>query len=124
MKSVCIVLKKIVTPHDGGECAVMDAFQLCGYSFAEIRYFSQANEKKFREELILLKEDCDNILLLADKTALPIVRGYLSGIFAESTQTIAFANAGIFTDKNCSLFLLSSDETETGTGFVKNAKFS
>lgn len=121
MKNVCIVLKKNVTPRDGGENAVLDAFYLCGYSFEEIRFLSQANEKKLREYLSVLKMDTDNILLLADRTALPIAKGYLSGIFAENTQVVGFGNAGIFTDKNCSLFLLSSDESETGVGFVKNA---
>lgn len=121
MKNVCIVLKKNVTPHDGGESAVLDAFYLCGYPFEEIRFLSQANEKKVRENLVGLKADCDNILLLADRTALPIVKGYLTGIFVENAQMISFANAGVFMDKKCSLFLLSADGSETGVGFVKNA---
>lgn len=121
MKNVCMVLKKNVTVRDGGEAAVLDAFYLCGYAFEEIHILSQANEKKIKEDLTLLKAACDNILLLADRTALPIVGGYLSGIFAENTQVAAFANAAIFTDKKCSLFMLSNDEGETGVGFVKNA---
>ena len=121
MKNVCIVLKKNVTARDGGECAVLDAFNLCGYPFEEIRFLSQVNEKRIKEDLTSLKGSCDNILLLADRTALPIVRGYLSGIFADGTQVISFANAGVFEDNKCSLFLLSCDDGETGAGFVKNA---
>ena len=120
MKNVCIVLKKNVTMREGGECAVLDAFYLCGYSFEEICILPQANEKRIREEVSKFKSDCDNLLLLADRAALPVVRGYLSGIFADSSQQINFVNAGIFADKKCSLFLLSSDESETGVGFVKN----
>ena len=121
MKNICIVLKKNVTVHDGGESAVIDAFYLCGYPFEEIRLLSQANEKKIREVISALKSEYENILLLADKTALPIVKGYLAGVFAENAQVIAFGNAGVYAEKKCSLFLLSSDNGETGVAFVKNA---
>lgn len=119
MKNVCIVLKKKISSRDGGESAVLDAFYLCGYAFEEIRILPQADEKKLSVALTLLKEDCDNILLLADKTALPIVKGYLAPIFSGATQSNEFGNAGIYTQKKCSLFLLSADESETGVGFVQ-----
>ena len=78
MKNVCIVLKKNVTSRDSGECAVIDAFNLCGYPFEEIRFLLQANEKKLKEDLNLLKTACDNIVLLAERAALPIVKEYIS----------------------------------------------
>lgn len=121
MRNVCIVLKKNVTSRDGGESAVLDAFYLCGYAFEEIRFLLQADEKKIKEDLQLLKSKFDNILVLADRAALPIVKGYFSDVFPENTQVVTFANAGIFTTQKCSLFLLSSDSGETGAGFVGNA---
>ena len=119
MKNVCVVLKKKVSAREGGENAVLDAFYLCGYSFEEIRILPQSDDKKLCAALSALKEECDNILLLADRTALPIVKGYLAAIFSGSTPTNEYASAGIYTYKQCSLFLLSADEGETGAGFVK-----
>lgn len=121
MKNVGIVVKKKITLRNGGENAVLDAFYLCGYAFEEIRILSLTDDKNLRNALTALKEDCDNLLLLADKTALPIMKGYLAEIFAENTQTAGFGNAGIYTDNKCTLFLLSTDGSETGVGFVKNA---
>ena len=120
MKNVCVVLKKNVTTRNGGECEVIDAFNLCGYPFEEIRFLLQANEKKFKQDITDLKENSDNILVLADRTALPIVKGYLLGVFSENAQVVSFANATIYEDKKCSLFLLSSDGSETGLRFVEN----
>ncbi len=121
MKNVCIVLKKKISLREGGENAVLDAFYLCGYSFEEIRILPQSNDKKLCAALSSLKEDCDNILLLADKTMLPIVKGYLAAIFIDSAQTNEFGGAGIYAQKKCTLFLLSADESETGIGFVQTA---
>ena len=121
MKNVCIVLKKNVTSCDAGEYAVIDAFNRCGYPFEEVRFLLQANDKKVNETLGLLKAECDNIVLLADRTALPIVKGYVLASFLGSTQVLDFLNAGIYSDKKCSLFLLSADSGDTGSEFVDNA---
>ena len=121
MKNVCVILKKKISAREGGENAVLDAFYLCGYSFEEIRILPQADEKKLSTTLASLKVDCDNILLLADKTALPIVKGYLAAIFSDVSSMGEYGNAGIYTQKQCSLFLLSADESETGVGFIKTS---
>ena len=118
MKNVCIVLKKEVSASAGGECAVLDAFYLCGYSFEEIRILPQSDEGKLRAALLSLKESCDNILLLADKAVLPIVKGHLSAIFNGAAQVNVLAAAGVYTEKECSVFLLSADESEMGVDFV------
>ena len=119
MKNACVILKKKVSAREGGENAVLDAFYLCGYSFEEIRILPQSNEKKLRLALTTLWADCDNILLLADKMALPIVKGCLTAIFSGIAPTNEFSNACVYTQKEGSLFLLSADESETGVGFVK-----
>ncbi len=120
MKNVCIVVKQKVNAQSGGELAVLDAFNLSGYAFEEIRMLSQANGEGIASAVASLKEDFDNVLILAEKTALPLIKSYCSGVFAERSIVASFAAAGIFADKKCSLFLLSADDTETGVGFVKN----
>ena len=119
MKNVCIVLKKKILAGGGDESAVLNAFNLYGYSFEEIRILPQSDEKKLRSTLVSLKESCDNILLLVDKTALPVVKGYLATMFMGAAQMNEFANACVYTEKACSLFLLSADGSETGVGFVE-----
>lgn len=121
MKNVCIVLKKKISAREGGESALLDAFYLCGYSFEEIRILPQTDDQKLCRALNALKVDCDNILLLADKTALPIVKGYLAAVFSDAAQGNEFSGAGIYTHQQCTLFLLSADDSETGVGFVKTA---
>ncbi len=121
MKSVCIVLKKRVSGELDGENAVLRTFHLRGYSFEELRVLPQSDEKKLVTTLTALRAETENILLLADKSALPIVRESIFKCFSENTLLGSFGNACIVNDKKCSLFLLSSDETETGAGYVQNA---
>ncbi len=120
MKNVCIVVKKRITAECGGENLPISALQRSGYAFEEIRVLPQADEKKIQTTLVEVKKEYENILLLVDKTALPIVREYLSVGFPAATQVTAFGSAGIYTDKQATLLFLSSDETETGLGFVEN----
>ncbi len=121
MKNACIVLRKSVnaTPERGVN-AVLDELFLGGYGLDEIRFLSQSDEQKVLRALSALKAEHENIFVLADKTALPIVRKYLSAE-EEGVQPYAdFANATIYDEKNTSVFLCSADETETGTQYIKN----
>jgi len=120
MKNVCVVIKRKVNAQSGGELAVLDAFNLSGYAFEEIRILSQANGEAIASAVTSLKGEFDNILLIAEKSSLPLIRSYCSGVFADSCLTASFAGAGIYTEKKCSLFVLSADATETGVGYVKN----
>lgn len=120
MKNACIILRKKVTASDVGASQVLDAFFLAGYAFEEARIILQDDAKRVQESVIELKKCAENILLLADKTALPIAKRYISDAFPENTIQNSFGSAGIYFDKNCSLMLLSADETETGVGFVQN----
>ncbi len=121
MKNVCIVVKKKISLENGGEIAVLNAFSLCGYAFDEVRILPQGDGAKLRVALTALKGEYENILLLCDRGALPVVRDVAVTVFPENTQISDFGNAGIFTDKSVSLFLLSADKSETGTGFAENA---
>ncbi len=120
MKNLCIVVKKRITSENSGESAVIRTFSLGGYDFDELRILPQANLESLRIALTAAKEEFENLLLLADKSALPIIKDVVTGIFTQNTQN-NFVGAGIYTDKKHSLFLLSADETETGVGFVNNA---
>ena len=121
MKNACIILKKKVTASDAGASAVLDAFFMRGYPFDEIRILMQENEQRARECIAELKKEAEIVLLLADKTALPIAKRYSSEAFPESSMQNSFGAAGIYYDQNRTLLLLSADETETGVGYVKNA---
>ena len=105
---------------DANAARVLDAFFLAGYAFDEARILLQDDAKHIQESVAELKKCADNILLLADKTALPIAKRYIAESFPESALQNSFGAAGVYFDGNCSLMLLSSDETETGVGFVQN----
>ena len=89
MKNACVVLRKTVnaTPDDGMN-AVLDELFLGGYSLAEIRFLSQMDETRVKEGLNSLSGEYENIFLLADKTALPIIRGYLSETLASAQMIV------------------------------------
>ena len=120
MKNACIILQKKVTANDGDSSAVLDAFFLGGYAFDEIRIVLQDNERRAKESIADLKQNAENILLLADKTALPIVKHYLCDTFPETMLQNSFGSAGVYCDGNRILMLLSADLSETGVGYVKN----
>ena len=120
MKNVCIIVKDEVSVRNGGEVAVLDAFYLSGYAFKEIRILSQADKETLASAVLSLKAEYENILILAEKSVLPMIRSYFSASFGNTTMVTNFGVAGIFADKRCSLFLLSADNSETGVGFVKN----
>lgn len=121
MKNVCIILTKKVTTCDANASAVSDAFIMGGYPFDEIRILPQENEQRIRETVAALKKEADLVLLLSDKTALPLAKRYISDCFSEDSIQNSFGAAGIYCDQNTILLLLSADETETGVGYVKNA---
>ncbi len=121
MKNICIVVKKWVTAESGDETAVLNMFALYGYSFDEIRILSQSEDKRLRTTLVVAKEEFENILLLCDKSAMPIIKDHLVGTFEEGNKVGGFGNAAIYQEKSRSLFFLSADATETGAEFVKNA---
>lgn len=122
MKNACVVLRKIVNAApDGGLSAVLDELSLGGYSFEELRFLPQTEEAKVKDALLSMQKEYENIILLADKSALPIVKTYLSESFPQAKIYAAFGNAAIYDEERTTIFLLSRDKTETGVGYVKNA---
>lgn len=121
MKNVCLLLQKTINIGDKAAASVLHAFSINGYEFDEVRCLPQGEETHVRQTLAELKKDVDVILLLADKTALPVTKRYIAEEFPSDGMKGSFGDAGIYTDKKCTLFLLSSDKTETGTEYVNNA---
>ena len=122
MKNACIVLKKSVNAApDAGVNAVLDELFLGGYALDEIRFLPQSDEKKVIHALTALKTEYDNIFVLVEKTTLPVAKSYLS-TEGQSAQAYAeFANAVVYDGKKSSLLLCSTDQTETGTQYIRNA---
>lgn len=120
MHNACIVLQKKINPSDRGVNAVLGTFSASGYSLSEVRFLLQSDAQSVKQALKTLKESADTIVLLADKMALPIAKGYFAEYFNDNTAQNIFGSAGVYRDKKTSLFLLSADETETGVGYVKN----
>ncbi len=120
MKNVCVVLRKKVALTDVGTSAVLDAFFLSGYTFDEIRVLPQENEEQVRGCISDLKKQAETILLLTDKTALPVAKRYVSDAFPENSLANSFGAASVYHDENSTLLLLSSDESDTGVAFAKN----
>ncbi len=121
MKSACIVLQKKICLNDESVARILDLFSLNGYPLKEVCLLPQESEEKVKESIIRLKKSVQNLVFIADKTALPIAKRYISFEFPDNCMQNAYDTAAIYQVENCTLLLLSADETETGIGFVKNA---
>ncbi len=120
MNNVCIVLQKNINPSDSGVAAVLGAFSANGYAFSDVQFLLQSDENSVKESVQKRKNSADFLLLLADKTALPIVKGYIAEYYNDNFAQNIFGGAGIYKAQKSTLFLLSADNTETGAGYVKN----
>ncbi len=113
MTNACIVIRKEISLEEGGETLLLNAFAFNGYPLEEIRILP-LEEKKLRAALAQMQEE--NILLLADKFALPSLGALVASL--EGTNCVReYAGAGIYEGQNGAIFLLSADDTETGRGF-------
>ncbi|MBQ3020066.1 MAG: CinA family protein [Clostridia bacterium] len=121
MKNACVVLRKRMIAGNVGENAVLQAFSARGYTFSEMYVFDYLNETKIRETLSCLQKSMENVLLLADKSVLSIARNYISEVYPNVFPQGEMVTAGIFGNQKHNLFLLSADDTETGTMYAKQA---
>ncbi len=121
MKNVCVVFKK---QDNGlftvGETSVIKAFNAFGFLFDEIRFLYSPDEKKLCNAVNKLKDEYENILFLTARTDLLFVKTLLSSIFEGKTFQGTTNGAGIYGEKNKTLFLLSADTLDTGTGYAEN----
>ena len=119
MRNACIILRKKVGVSEDGASAVLDVFHLGGYAFDEIRIVLQSDENRARAAILEMKKEFDNVLLLADKTALTVAKRYIDGAFSANCVQNSFGEAAIYSEKNKTLFLLSADITDTGAQYVE-----
>ncbi len=120
MKNVCVVVKNSVTATTEGDYAPIKVFSRCGYPVEEIRILPIENVDGLRKSVAALSKEYDVLLLVAEKGGLPALRILLQS--TENTSLLAeYGGAGIYKIENATLFLLSADETATGTGFVESA---
>ncbi len=118
MKNTCILMKKKITVEDGGEGSILEGFSRCGYPFEEIRILPSA-EKTLRS-LLMGEQEEGNLLLLAEKPALPALREIVRAI--EGVACVSeYAGAGIYERGKKSIFLLSVGEEKTGKGYFEGA---
>lgn len=119
MKNVCIVLQKKLNVHDLGLASIFDAFSLNGYDFEEICLLQQTEELRVKQTIRQIKSEAQTLVVVADKTALLIAKRYIAEAFPEGSLQNSYDNAAIYQDKTCSLVLISADDSETGSAFVK-----
>ena len=121
MKCACIVLQKRIGAENQALYSVLKTLGVNGFPMQELRMLPQNDEQCVCSAIKGLKGETDYLFLLCDKTALPIAKRYLTGIYEESALRGDFGGACIYEEnKNC-LFLFSADETDTGKGYVLNA---
>lgn len=122
MKNVGIVVRNNVTAtFDLGLNAVLETLFLGGYTFEELRFLNYANEKGWISAIRALQADCDNLFLIAEKRCLTRIKQALLGAFPNGQACSDFGGALIYVINTLSVYLLSSDETETGVGYIQNA---
>lgn len=120
MKNACIVLRNCKDGLSATDfLSVTDEFLVGGYSFDEVRFLTQTDDRPVREAIKTLRPQFDNILLLVDKNLLSAGRKLCDelelGNFFQGTAS----GAGLYADGEKTLFLLSSDRTESGVGYAK-----
>ena len=121
MKNACIVIGNGRVEYANDETnAVLNAFKEYGYSVDEIRYLINATEQKLRSCVSAWKDEYDNLFVIAEKSNLFTVKNALSGIFQEQTFQGDAVGAGIFGEREKTLFLLASDSVEWGVHYAKN----
>ena len=121
MKNACLLLRKKVTADDASAAVVLDAFFLGGYAFDEVRILQSDDVNGAKKAVAELKTTSDIILIITDKMALSQVKRVFLDVFPENSRQNVFGEAGIYSDGNKMLMLLSADGTETGVGYVNNA---
>lgn len=120
MRNACIILRKSkYLFSDSGNYALMDAFISAGYAFDELRAYSISDIDKIKNGFLQLRAEHENIMLCCDKAELPAMKDVLSNIFDGGVLQSSYNGADIFDDKKTSVFLLSADESDTGTQYAK-----
>ncbi len=118
MKNALLVWKNDNnSSFERGIQAVSDAFRMGGYLFDELRVLMDGDEKKLLSSVQDLQGTYENVVVVTD--ALLYVKTTLSVLIGEERFQGAVSGAGIFTQKEKSVFLLSATSAEWGKGYVQ-----
>ncbi len=112
-------MKNSITAALDGEREVFNVFSRHGYTFEEIRILSQEGAEKLRVTLFSLAKEYTSLLLLTERSALPILQAFLQALTGVS-RIAEFTGAGVYTLEKTTLFLLSADNSATGAGYVES----
>lgn len=121
MKCACVVLSNRINTDSAGIRTVIDAFSTNGFAFEEIRVIDEGDEARVKASVSALKEEFDVLLMLCRKSFLAKAKAYLLGIFEETALRGNFGGACIYETQNTTLFLLSTDTSQTGKEYALNA---
>ena len=121
MKNTAIIIKdNVSSTFDKGVDTLLNALFLGGYTLEELRFLSFNQPQKWVDGIKSLK-DCDNVFIVAEKRYLAGVKQVLLTAFSGGQTYSEFGGAMIYGVDMLCLHLLSSDTTETGTGYIQNA---
>lgn len=120
MKNACIVLNNSKNACDKAYSLVTDAFRSVGIAFTETRIITDATQQYAEETFTQLKKEFDTLLVLTDQAGLGFAKTCVCNVFKGVTSM--GQGAEIFTEKEKSVFVLTADGSETGSGFVKSVQ--
>lgn len=121
MKNVCTVLQRNVNvPIENGVFSAIKTFSEYGCAFDELRVLSIDDTDRIRKTIDGLKSEYENILLLTEKRALKTVADVLSGSLGQGSFLGGVNGAGMYSDGQTTLYLLSIDDDETGLEYAKS----
>ena len=118
MKNICICLKTTATSINENDVAPLIAcFDEAGFSFDELRFLYRLDEEKLKKELLLLKNEYENIALITSRMGIPYCQKLTQEIFGNAYHCVAQGES-IYHENTCTFFLFGLDET--GLGYIKN----
>lgn len=119
MKNACIVLKNLRGGVSESDFRAIDVFPACGYVFDEIRVLSSENVESFLSEASELWKESENLVAAVGKEELYELGTRLSEALGAPFTQRTLTGAGVLNAGNSTLFLLSSDEGESGAEYAK-----
>lgn len=119
MKSACMVIKKNKNAVCDEDClSVIRPFCLNGYAFDEVHALSAENTR-LKTLFTDLKEDCDFVCVLTEKSTLAAVKQFLQTIFSEGIYQTGKDGAAILQSQTKICFLLLTDSIEDGEKYAR-----
>ncbi len=98
--------------------AILDEFSKGGFFFAEIRVLSLREKTAVEAAFIDLKQANDNVVMIAVKGALSVLREMLKETFNHEYFQGTTSGAGTYEENGKTLFLLAEDCAESGADYV------